>query len=224
MRSVKTSPFKVAFRIHSHNHQISGCACIISTYACASLRRCVVARVVVGFLITTLTLPANAYAITVFLTSGASWTVPSDWSNSDNSIECIGSGGSGGGPGGVSPSAGTSGGGGGGSSGSGSASSNAGAAGGCDTTFDTSYGACGGGGGSGGSDFISGVSGAGGDGSIYGGGGGGSGASFFGAPGAGGAGGDGLIVITYTPATGGGGRKIRLYRKLRIYEGNLRIY
>jgi hypothetical protein len=31
----------------------------------------------------------------VFLTSGTSWTVPSDWNNSNNTIECIGGGGAG---------------------------------------------------------------------------------------------------------------------------------
>src|SRR3954465_10706214 len=33
----------------------------------------------------------------IFLTSGTSWTVPSDWSNSNNTIEAIGAGGGGGG-------------------------------------------------------------------------------------------------------------------------------
>lgn len=38
-----------------------------------------------------------AYSTVVFLTSGTSYTVPDDWNNSSNRIECIGGGGSGGG-------------------------------------------------------------------------------------------------------------------------------
>lgn len=37
--------------------------------------------------------------ITVFTSTNASWSVPADWSNTDNSIECIGGGGGGGGSG-----------------------------------------------------------------------------------------------------------------------------
>lgn len=51
----------------------------------------------------------RAYAATEFLVSGTSWSTPGDWNNSDNSIECIGSGGDG-----VSASASVAGGGGGG--------------------------------------------------------------------------------------------------------------
>jgi hypothetical protein len=40
--------------------------------------------------------PPRAHA-QVFLTSGTTWTVPSDWSNSNNTIEAIGAGGGGGG-------------------------------------------------------------------------------------------------------------------------------
>lgn len=36
--------------------------------------------------------PQYASATTVFLTSGTSWTVPSDWNSSNNTIECIGAG------------------------------------------------------------------------------------------------------------------------------------
>jgi len=35
----------------------------------------------------------------IFLTSGTSWVVPSDWNTSDNTVECIGGGGGGGGGG-----------------------------------------------------------------------------------------------------------------------------
>ena len=43
-------------------------------------------------------MPSAASAATkvIFLTSGSSWTVPSDWNSSSNTIECIGAGGTGG--------------------------------------------------------------------------------------------------------------------------------
>jgi glycine rich protein len=46
-------------------------------------------------------LPSAAHATTVFLTSGTSWTVPSDWHSSNNTIEVIGGGAGGGGGNGV---------------------------------------------------------------------------------------------------------------------------
>ena len=42
-------------------------------------------------------LPAFAHATTVYLTSGSQWTVPSDWNNSNNTVEAYGGGGGGGG-------------------------------------------------------------------------------------------------------------------------------
>ena len=48
---------------------------------------------------------------TIFLTGGTSWTVPSNWNNAINKIECIG-GGAGGGAGSVGGSSGNAGGGG----------------------------------------------------------------------------------------------------------------
>lgn len=36
--------------------------------------------------------PLAAHATQIFLTSGTSWTVPSDWNNASNTIECIGGG------------------------------------------------------------------------------------------------------------------------------------
>ena len=39
-----------------------------------------------------------AAATTIILTSGTTWTVPADWNNSANSVECIGAGGNGGTP------------------------------------------------------------------------------------------------------------------------------
>lgn len=45
-------------------------------------------------------IPSAAHATTIYLTSGSSWTVPSDWSNSGAVIEVIGGGGGGGGEGG----------------------------------------------------------------------------------------------------------------------------
>ena len=55
-------------------------------------------------------LPGTAYATQVFLTTGSSWTVPSDWNDGNNTIEVIGGGGGGGG--GVSGDGGGGGGGG----------------------------------------------------------------------------------------------------------------
>lgn len=51
--------------------------------------------------------PRTAYATTVIITSGTSWTVPSDWNDADNSIEVIGGGGGGGGGGNVGGGAGS---------------------------------------------------------------------------------------------------------------------
>ena len=48
---------------------------------------------VLGFFFFLSTTPAHA-ATQIFLTSGTSWTVPSDWNSSNNTIEAIGSGGS----------------------------------------------------------------------------------------------------------------------------------
>lgn len=45
---------------------------------------------------TTGTVSLSLNASEIFLTSGTSWTVPSDWNGADNSIECIGAGGHGG--------------------------------------------------------------------------------------------------------------------------------
>jgi hypothetical protein len=39
--------------------------------------------------------PLSAFATQIFLTSGTSWTVPSDWNNASNTVEAIGAGGSG---------------------------------------------------------------------------------------------------------------------------------
>ena len=54
-------------------------------------------RALVAFvvLVTILSTPSAAFATTIFLTSGTSWSVPSDWSNSANTIEVIGGGGGG---------------------------------------------------------------------------------------------------------------------------------
>ncbi|MDO8576017.1 MAG: hypothetical protein Q7R90_01750 [bacterium] len=43
-----------------------------------------------------LLVPQAAFATTIYLTSGTSWTVPADWNNSNNTIEVIGGGGGGG--------------------------------------------------------------------------------------------------------------------------------
>jgi hypothetical protein len=59
-----------------------------------------------------LLVPFSAFATTIFLTSGTTWTVPSDFNPLDNSVEVIGGGG--GGANGTSGSKGNSGGGGGG--------------------------------------------------------------------------------------------------------------
>lgn len=49
--------------------------------------------------------PSGASATVIFLTSGTSWTVPIDWNDASNTVECVGSGGTGafhvGGPGGA---------------------------------------------------------------------------------------------------------------------------
>jgi hypothetical protein len=58
--------------------------------------------------------PSRAHAQTIFLTTGTSWTVPSDWNNSSNTIETIGGGGLGGDGAAVSVGAGGGGAGGGG--------------------------------------------------------------------------------------------------------------
>lgn len=48
-----------------------------------------------------LCMPHFAFATTVYLTSGTTWTVPADWNSANNSIEVIGGGGGGGFGGGV---------------------------------------------------------------------------------------------------------------------------
>ncbi len=47
------------------------------------------------FLASVFLLPQAARAATIYLTSGSSWDVPSDWNDNDNSIEVIGGGGGG---------------------------------------------------------------------------------------------------------------------------------
>jgi len=56
-------------------------------------------------------LPGTSYATQIILTNGASWTVPSDWNDANNTIEVIGGGGGGGN---TTPNVGWGGGGGGG--------------------------------------------------------------------------------------------------------------
>jgi hypothetical protein len=54
--------------------------------------------VVVAVAVASFSPAAHASSTVIFLTSGTSWTVPSDWNSANNTIEVIGGGG-GGGPG-----------------------------------------------------------------------------------------------------------------------------
>jgi hypothetical protein len=47
------------------------------------------------FIVVLLFLPQLATATTIYLTSGSTWTVPSDWNSANNTIEVIGGGGRG---------------------------------------------------------------------------------------------------------------------------------
>ncbi len=131
----------------------------------------VIAAVFIAFLFTGPQQAASQSSPTViFLTSGTSWTVPSDWNNSNNTIEVIGGGG-GGGVNAIRPNGGDGG---------------AGAAG---SEWDSTHGTGRGGGGTKGGT----LAGNGAAGGSYGGG-GGNGAS---SGKAGGTGGPGIIVIMY---------------------------
>lgn len=145
--------------------------------------------------------------------NGGSSSAGSNGSNVTGGAGGNGTGGSGGGTAGTNDSgsggAGSSGGGGGGGGGvTGTAAGGPGGTGGSDTAWTTNGVGGGGGGGGGAGGFSSSTGGAGGDGANYGagGGGGGPGAPGSGTGGAGGNGAQGIIVITYTPAAGGGER------------------
>lgn len=60
-------------------------------------RLCALALIAAIMTATVFLFPKETEAVNVFLTSGTSYSVPSDWNNSDNSIEVIGGGGGGGG-------------------------------------------------------------------------------------------------------------------------------
>ena len=57
--------------------------------ACLSPKNCKLKITLIIFCLSLLSFPLLASATTVFITSGTSWTVPSDWTNT-NTIEVIG--------------------------------------------------------------------------------------------------------------------------------------
>ncbi len=132
-------------------------------------------------------------------------------SNGAGSGGASGTNGTNGGPGGSSTGSGAGGGGGGGEGTAGTQGN--GGNGGSGEEWNSSYGSGGGGGGGGGNS--TGGDSVGGNGGLYGGGGGGAGGNTTGSN-VGGTGGQGIIVITYTPATG---RIIRLRGGLRLIGG-----